>query len=42
MDLFMYFISYYNTIMKILFISVTLLIIYLMRVQPPIANVKAI
>lgn len=35
-DLFMYFISVYNTSMKVLFISATLLIIYLMRLRSPI------
>jgi len=40
MDLFMYFISYYNTIMKVLFITVTLYILYLMRFQVPIKNVN--
>lgn len=39
MDLFMYFISYYNTIMKILFITVTMYILFLMRVKVPIKNV---
>lgn len=31
LDLFIYFISYYNTIMKILFISITIFILYLMH-----------
>ena len=35
MDLFMYFISVYNTLMKIFFISSTALIIYLMRYKKP-------
>ena len=35
MDLFMYFISIYNTMMKIFFISSTGLIIYLMRYKKP-------
>lgn len=39
MDLFMYFISYYNTIMKVLFISVTIYILFLMRFKIPIKNV---
>ena len=34
-DLFMYFISIYNTMMKIFFISTTGLIIYLMRYKKP-------
>ena len=40
MDLFMYFISYYNTTMKVLFISVTLYILFLMRFKVPFKNVK--
>ena len=35
MDLFMYFISVYNTLMKIFFITSTGLIIYLMRFRKP-------
>ena len=35
MDLFMYFVSVYNTCMKLFFISSTLFIIYLMRVRKP-------
>ena len=35
MDLFMYFISIYNTMMKIFFITATGLIIYLMRYKKP-------
>jgi len=35
-DLFMYFISFYNTTMKILYIASTLFIIYLMRLRSPI------
>lgn len=35
MDLFMYFISVYNTLMKIFFISSTALVIYLMRYKKP-------
>ena len=42
LDLFMYIISYYNTVMKILFISITILIIYLMRFHSPIKNVISI
>jgi ER lumen protein retaining receptor len=35
LDLFMYFISVYNTMMKIFFIGSTALIIYLMRIRKP-------
>lgn len=35
MDLFMYFVSVYNTCMKLFFISSTILIIYLMRFKRP-------
>ena len=35
LDLFMYFINWYNTIMKIAFISATVVIIYLMRLHKP-------
>ena len=35
MDLFMYFISLYNTLMKVFFITSTGLIIYLMRFRKP-------
>uniref|UniRef100_A0A7S3IKW6 ER lumen protein-retaining receptor n=2 Tax=Strombidium inclinatum TaxID=197538 RepID=A0A7S3IKW6_9SPIT len=35
MDLFMYYISLYNTSMKVLFISLTIFIIYMMRFQKP-------
>lgn len=38
MDLFWSFISVYNTVMKIVFITSTLYLIYLMRVKPPIAT----
>ncbi len=38
LDLFMYFVSFYNTIMKILFIGVTLFIIYVMRLKKPTCN----
>jgi len=41
MDLFMYFISLYNTLMKIFFISATAFIIYLMRFQKNIKTVSA-
>jgi len=40
MDLFMYFISLYNTTMKIAFISSTVLIIYLMRFQRGVCEVR--
>jgi len=39
MDLFMYFISVYNTLMKVLFIGCTIFIIYLMRASIPICSV---
>lgn len=42
MDLFMYFINLYNTVMKIAFISSTILIIYLMRFKKPICDVSRI
>ncbi len=35
LDLFMYFVSVYNTFMKLFFICSTILIIYLMRVKKP-------
>ena len=38
LDLFMYFISLYNTLMKIFFISATAFIIYLMRVRKPFCS----
>ena len=38
-DLFMYFISLYNTCMKIFYISSTALIIYLMRYKKPYCTV---
>ena len=41
LDLFMYFVSVYNTLMKVLFISVTIYIIYLMRFQSPIKSVRS-
>lgn len=39
LDLFMYFISLYNTLMKIAFISATIFIIYLMKFKAPINSV---
>lgn len=39
LDLFMYFVSLYNTVMKILFIGATIFIIYLMRAKNPICTV---
>lgn len=39
-DLFMYFISVYNTCMKIFFISSTAYIIYLMRYKKPYCTVS--
>lgn len=41
LDLFMYFISLYNTFMKIFFISSTAFIIYLMRYKKPYCSVSA-
>lgn len=38
LDLFMYYVSFYNTLMKVLFIGVTIFIIYLMRLKKPICN----
>lgn len=38
LDLFMYFVSLYNTIMKILFIGVTIFILYLMYYKQPICS----
>lgn len=38
MDLFMYFVSLYNTSMKIFYISATALIIYLMRFKKPFCS----
>ena len=35
LDLFMYFVSLYNTLMKIFFISSTAFVIYLMRYKKP-------
>ena len=40
LDLFMYFISLYNTFMKIFFISSTAFIIYLMRYKKPYCTVS--
>jgi len=40
MDLFMYFVSLYNTSMKVLFIGATIFIIYLMRYKLPISAVQ--
>jgi len=34
-DLFMYFVSVYNTLMKIFFITATILILYLMKYKVP-------
>ena len=39
-DLFMYFISLYNTCMKVFFISSTAYIIYLMRFKKPYCTVS--
>ena len=38
LDLFMYFISFYNTFMKILFILASAFILYLMHFQQPYKN----
>lgn len=40
LDLFMYYISLYNTTMKVAFISATAIIIYLMRIKKPICEVR--
>ena len=40
LDLFMYFISLYNTFMKIFFIASTAFIIYLMRYKKPYCSVS--
>ena len=37
-DLFLYFVSYYNTIMKVMFLGVTMYIIFTMRVSKPISG----
>ena len=42
MDLFMYFVSMYNTCMKIFFISSTAFIIYLMRFRKPYCLVSVL
>lgn len=42
LDLFMYFISLYNTFMKLFFISSTAFIIYLMRYKKPFCTVSSI
>lgn len=42
MDLFMYYISLYNTFMKLFFISSTAFIIYLMRYKKPFCTVSPI
>ena len=39
-DLFMYYVSLYNTLMKIFFISSTAFIIYLMRFRKPFCTVS--
>jgi hypothetical protein len=39
LDLFMYFISLYNTLMKIFFIASTAFVIYLMRYKKPYCSV---
>ena len=41
-DLFMYYVSAYNTMMKIFFISSTAFIIYLMRFKKPFCSVSTI
>lgn len=40
LDLFMYYVSLYNTTMKLAFLSSTILIIYIMRFKSPICEVK--
>ncbi len=40
MDLFMYYISLYNTLMKLFFIGSTAFIIYLMRFKKPFCSVS--
>ena len=40
MDLFMYYVSMYNTLMKIFFIASTAFIIYLMRFRKPYCTVS--
>lgn len=39
-DLFMYYISLYNTLMKIFFISATAFIVYMMRFKKPYCTVS--
>eukprot|EP00928_Gymnodinium_smaydae_P048367 TRINITY_DN32325_c0_g1_i1.p2 TRINITY_DN32325_c0_g1~~TRINITY_DN32325_c0_g1_i1.p2 ORF type:complete len:245 (+),score=34.14 TRINITY_DN32325_c0_g1_i1:110-736(+) len=38
LDLFWSYISIYNTVMKLIFITTTLYLVYLMRVKPPVAT----
>ena len=40
MDLFMYYVSMYNTMMKVFFIASTAFIIYLMRYKKPFCTVS--
>ena len=40
LDLFMYFVSVYNTLMKVFFISSTAYIIFLMRFKKPYCDVS--
>ena len=42
MDLLMYFISIYNTCMKVFFISSSAIIIYLMRYKKPFCTVSTL
>ena len=42
MDLFMYYVSMYNTMMKVFFIASTAFIIYLMRYKKPFCTVSYI
>ena len=39
-DLFIYFISFFNIIMKVLFISIILYILFLMSIKVPLKNGK--
>ena len=39
-DLFMYYISLYNTLMKVFFISATAFIVYMMRFKKPYCTVS--
>ena len=41
-DLFMYFVSFYNTLMKVAFISLTLYTLYLMRWKKPYCIVSGL